>query len=169
MAKKGIKSKENFIKFAEQVWDKNAIIDSDTSRVRDKFLPTLSAIYIGLDRFIEAQNRFDTYQTALKEVKAGKKETHWIWYIFPQMWGLGKSERSKFYAIQNRDEAIAYINNPILRDRLVEITEAVYNSEKTVYEIFGNDAIKVRSCMFLFASVSDIPIFKKMIQKYSWR
>lgn len=85
------------------------------------------------------------------------------------MWGLGKSERSKFYAIQKRDEAIAYINNPVLRDRLVEITEAVYNSEKTVYEIFGNDAIKVRSCMLLFASVSDIPIFKKMIQKYSWR
>ena len=100
---------------------------------------------------------------------AGKKETHWIWYIFPQMRGLGKSERSKFYAIQDRDEAIAYINNPVLRDRLVEITEAVYNSEKTVYEIFGNDAIKVRSCMFLFASVCDIPIFKKMIQKYSWR
>ena len=161
MAQKEIKLNEDFIKFAGQVWEKDAIIDSNIGRVRDRFLPILSAIYKGLDRFIEAQNRFDTYQTALKEVKAGKKETHWIWYIFPQMRGLGKSERSKFYAIQDRDEAIAYINNPVLRDRLVEITEAVYNSEKTVYEIFGNDAIKVRSCMFLFASVCDIPIFKK--------
>lgn len=154
MAQKRIKSKENFIKFAEQVWDKNAIIDSDTGRVRDRFLPILSAIYIGLDRFIEAQNRFDTYQTALEEVKAGKKETHWIWYIFPQMWGLGKSESSKFYAIQNRDEAIAYINNPVLRDRLVEITEAVYNSEKTVYEIFGNDAILKYPTMFQLTQYS---------------
>jgi uncharacterized protein (DUF1810 family) len=154
MAKKGIKSKENLIKFAEQVWEKDAIIDSDTGRVKDKFLPTLSAIYKGLDRFIEAQNRFDTYQTALEEVKAGKKETHWIWYIFPQMWGLGKSERSKFYAIQNRDEAIAYINNPILRDRLVEITEAVYNSEKTMYEIFWNDAILKYPTMFQLTQYS---------------
>lgn len=160
---------ENFIKFAEQVWEKDAIIDSDTGRVKDKFIPILSAVYKGLNRFVEAQNRFDTYQTALKEVKAGKKETHWIWYIFPQMRGLGKSERSKFYAIQDREEAIAYINNPVLRDRLVEISEAVYNSDKTVYEIFGNDAVKVRSCMFLFASVCDIPVFKKMIQKYFWR
>ena len=89
--------------------------------------------------------------------------------IFPQMRGLGTSEKSKYYGIQNRDEAEEYINYPILRDRLVEITEAVYNSDKSVYEIFGNDAIKVRSCMLLFASVSDIPIFKQMINKYSWK
>ncbi|WP_241160064.1 DUF1810 family protein [Parabacteroides sp. ZJ-118] len=57
----------------------------------------------------------------------------------------------------------------ILRDRLVEITEAVYNNEKSVYEIFGNDVIKVRACMLLFASVSDIPIFKKMLEKHCWR
>ena len=85
------------------------------------------------------------------------------------MRGLGTSEMSKFYGINGRDEATQYINHPVLRDRLVEITEAVYNSDKTVYEIFGNDAIKVRSCMLLFASVSDIPIFKKMIHKYSWK
>jgi uncharacterized protein (DUF1810 family) len=75
---------------------------------------------------------------------------------------------SKFYGISDRDEATKYINHPVLRDRLVEITEAVYNNKNTVYEIFGNDAIKVRSCMLLFASVCDIPIFKQMIFKYSW-
>jgi uncharacterized protein (DUF1810 family) len=92
-----------------------------------------------------------------------------MWYIFPQLFGLGKSEKSKYYGIQDREEAKAYINHPILRDRLVEITEAVYNNENSVYEIFGNDAIKVRSCMLLFASVCDIPIFKKMVNKYSWK
>ena len=125
--------------------------------------------YLGLDRFIEAQDKHNTYQTALEEVKSGKKKTHWIWFIFPQMRGLGLSEMSKFYGINGRDEAAQYINHPVLRDRLIEITEAVYNSDKTVYEIFGNDAIKVRSCMLLFASVCDIPIFKKMIHKYSWK
>ena len=75
------------------------------------------------------------------------------------------------YVNDNGDErpAYAYIANPTLRKRLVEITEVVYNSDKSVYEIFGNDAIKVRSCMLLFASVSDEPIFKKMISKYCWR
>lgn len=120
-----------------------------------------------LERFVYAQERM--YEMALTEVKCGKKLSHWIWYIFPQMRGLGTSEMSKFYGISNRDEATEYINHPVLRERLVEITEAVYNNENTVYEIFGNDAIKVRSCMLLFASVCDIPIFKKMIHKYSWK
>lgn len=119
-------------------------------------------MYLGLDRFIEAQDKWNTYQTALEEVKAGKKRTHW--FIFPQMEGLGTSEKSRYYGIRGRDEAIEYINHPILRDRLVEITEAVYNNEKSVYEIFGNDVIKVRS-----ASVSDIPIFQKMLEKHCWR
>lgn len=111
MAQKEIKLNEDFIKFAGQVWEKDAIIDSNIGRVRDRFLPILSAIYKGLDRFIEAQNRFDTYQTALKEVKAGKKETHWIWYIFPQMRGLGKSERSNFmlYKIEMKPSLILII------------------------------------------------------------
>lgn len=112
---------------------------------------------------------WNTYQTALAEVKAGKKVTHWIWFIFPQMVGLGKSETSRYYGIRGSEEAIAYINHPLLRDRLVEITEAVYNNKNSVYEIFGSNAIKVRSCMKLFASVSNIPIFKKMIEKYGWR
>ena len=125
--------------------------------------------HIDLNRFIEAQNKWNTYQTALEEVKKGRKTTHWIWFIFPQMVGLGYSSISKFYGIRGREEAQAYINHPLLRDRLVEITEAVYNNANTVYEIFGNDAIKVRSCMLLFASVSEIPVFKQMISKYNWK
>ena len=170
MAEKEIKSKEDFInQYADKIWDKETLVNPKTGKFYDEYIPTLRALYTGIDRFIEAQNNHNAYQTALEEVKSGKKKTHWIWYIFPQMYGLGISEKSKYYGIQDRDEAFAYINNPVLRERLIEITEAVYNNEKSVYEIFGNDAIKVRSCMLLFASVSDIPIFKQMINKYSWK
>ena len=104
-------------------------------------------------RFVHAQDNggiYDgtaTYAQALQEVKAGHKRGHWIWYVFPQMKGLGKSEISEFYGINGREEAKAYIEHPILRERLVEICEAVLNSETSVYDIFGGDAIKVRSCI----------------------
>ena len=140
----------------------------ENNRPHDFDIPIMRSLYMGIDRFIEAQDKHNTYQTALEEVKAGKKKTHWIWYVFPQRPRPDTSEKSRYYSI-SRSEAKEYIEHPVLRERLVEITEAVYNSDKTVYEIFGNDAIKVRSCMLLFASVSDIPIFKKMIHKYSWK
>jgi uncharacterized protein (DUF1810 family) len=125
-------------------------------------------------RFVHAQDNggiYDgtgTYAEALQEVKAGHKRGHWIWYVFPQMKGLGKSEISQFYGINGREEAKAYIEHPVLRERLVEICEAVLNSETSVYGIFGGDAIKVRSCILLFASVSDIPVFKQIKSKYRW-
>lgn len=166
---KNVNSNEDFVNFICSNVIRDIMVDSKTGRIKDCHLPQLRASLEGLDRFIEAQDKWNTYQTALEEVKAGKKRTHWIWFIFPQMEGLGTSEKSRYYGIRGRDEAIEYINHPILRDRLVEITEAVYNNEKSVYEIFGNDVIKVRSCMLLFASVSDIPIFQKMLEKYCWR
>lgn len=125
-------------------------------------------------RFLHAQDaggiyeNTETYQTALQEIRNGHKRTHWIWYVFPQMKALGHSELSKFYGIDGREEAYAYIEHPILRERLIEATQAILDSDKTVYEIFGQDTIKVRSCMFLFASVSDEPIFKRVINKYHW-
>ena len=125
-------------------------------------------------RFVHAQDNggiYDgtgTYVQALQEVKAGHKRGHWIWYVFPQMKGLGKSEISEFYGINGREEAKAYIEHPVLRERLVEICEAVLNSETSVYDIFGSDAIKVRSCILLFASVCDIPVFKQIKSKYRW-
>lgn len=120
----------------------------------------------GLSRFLIAQAR--DYDKALEEVQAGKKISHWIWYIFPQMNGLGSSEKSKYYGIKGRYEAERYINHPVLRYRLVEITQAVLDNNNSVYDIFGADTIKVRSCMKLFSTVSDIPVFKKMLQKYNW-
>ena len=143
------------------------VIDGD-GKPRDAYKPALHAAYKGLQRFIDAQDKWNTYDKALEEVKNGKKETHWIWYVFPQMKGLGKSDISQFYGIKGREEAKAYIENDTLRTRLVEISEAVLNNEKSVYEIFGQDAIKVRACILLFASVCDIPVFKQIKSKYRW-
>ena len=127
-----------------------------------------------LERFVHAQDSgglYDgtgTYAEALEEVRAGHKRGHWMWYVFPQMKGLGRSELSEFYGIDGREEAYAYIAHPVLRARLVEITEAVLNNEHSVYSIFGADIIKFRACMLLFASVSDIPVFKQIVCKYRW-
>ena len=90
--------------------------------------------------------------------------------IFPQMAGIKgtHSRPALFYGINGRLEAYQYINHPILRKHLVEISEAVLNNKYSVYEIFGDDIIKVRSCMLLFATVSDEPIFKQVINKYHW-
>lgn len=125
-------------------------------------------------RFVNAQDSggiYDgtgTYAQALEEVRAGHKRGHWIWYVFPQMIGLGKSEISEFYGINGREEAKAYIEHPVLRERLVEICDVLLNSETSVYDIFGSDAIKVRSCILLFASVCNIPVFKQIKSKYRW-
>lgn len=120
-----------------------------------------------LNRFLLAQEA--DYEKALAEVKAGKKVTHWIWYIFPQLKGLGHSARSQYYGIDGREEAKEYIEHPVLRERLVEISQVVLNSEYTVYQIFGSDAIKVYSCVMLFASICDIPVFQKLKERYGWR
>jgi len=128
-----------------------------------------------LQRFVNAQDsglvEYGTasYETALREIKEGRKRGHWIWYVFPQMKGLGRSQLSQFYGINGREEAYAYMDHPVLSQRLIEATEAVLNNEKSAYEIFGNDTVKFKSCMRLFASVSDHPVFKKVIQKYSWK
>ena len=128
-----------------------------------------------LQRFLNAQDsglvEYGTasYETALREIKEGRKTSHWIWYVFPQMKGLGRSQLSQFYGINGREEAYAYMDHPVLSQRLIEATQAVLDSGKSAYEIFGNDTVKFRSCMLLFASVSSNPVFKKVIQKYSWK
>ena len=130
------------------------------------------AVNRNLLRFIHAQDSggiYDgtgTYAQALEEVRAGHKRGHWIWYVFPQMKGLGNSEIAQFYGINGREEAKAYIEHPVLRERLVEICVAVLNSEASVYDIFGSDTIKIRACVLLFASVSDIDVFKQIKSKY---
>lgn len=124
----------------------------------------------GAGRGVNEGDEVSSYEQALKEVRAGGKRTHWIWYIFPQMAGIKgtHSRPALFYGIRGRLEAYQYINHPILRHRLIEITEAILDNERTVYEIFGNDTMKVRASVLLFASVSDIPVLKRMISTYRW-
>ena len=121
---------------------------------------------ICIERFYAPSNR--TYDEALQQVKDGKKTSHWIWWIFPQMRGLGKSERSYFYGISGKKEAKAFIDDPILGPRLIEICQEVLKSKTSVYDIFDYDSIKVKSCCKLFAEVSDNPVFKDIIKRYNW-
>jgi len=120
-----------------------------------------------LKRFIDAQE--GDYSTALAEIKHGRKRSHWMWYIFPQIQGLGFSEMSKRYAIKNLDEAEAYINHPLLGQRLIEICTALLDLKSNdAYEIFGTpDDKKLRSSMTLFASLPDAyPVFKSVLDKF---
>lgn len=119
-----------------------------------------------LDRFIEAHN--DDYNRALNEVKTGRKLTHWMWYIFPQITGLGMSETAQYYEIKSLDEARAYLNNELLRSHLIEISSVLlelYTNDPV--EVFGDvDALKLKSSMTLFSYVSDNEIFNKVIDKF---
>ncbi len=119
-----------------------------------------------LERFLDAQ-RFD-YASALAEIKAGQKTTHWIWYIFPQMKGLGHSPNSQYYGITSLDEAKEYLSHPVLGTRLRKITEALLAIEgKSAEEILSRiDAQKVKSSMTLFNAASPGDIFEKVLEKY---
>lgn len=121
-----------------------------------------------LNRFIEAQST--TYDTALEEIKAGQKRSHWMWYIFPQYKGLGNSEFAKRYAIQSISEARAYLHHPILGTRLKEISNALLQLEqRDPTLIFGHpDDMKLKSCMTLFSQVEvgDETIFTKIINQF---
>ena len=121
-----------------------------------------------LERFIKAQNGYDGYATALKEIKNGHKTSHWIWYIFPQMRGLGQSNTSYFYGIISLDEAKAYLENDILRERLIEISSALLENDGDIINIVGYiDSQKIRSCMTLFHQADpNIGIFQKVIDKF---
>jgi uncharacterized protein (DUF1810 family) len=120
-----------------------------------------------LVRFLDAQNKL--YLAALSEIKKGKKESPWMWFIFPQIKGLGSCDTSKFYEIKNVDEAIAFLEHPILGKHLIEITaELIKTDEKTAQDIFGNsDNEKLQSCMTLFASIQNTePLFNNVLDKY---
>ena len=119
-----------------------------------------------LDRFITAQET--VYAQALKEIREGQKRGHWIWYVFPQIKGLGHSYNSEFYGISSKEEAKAYLDHPVLGARLREITLAlVDNNNKTADDILGYpDVLKVRSCMTLFDLVSPNDIFNEVLYKY---
>jgi uncharacterized protein (DUF1810 family) len=120
-----------------------------------------------LNRFLESQDR--VYSNVLSELKSGNKQTHWIWYIFPQLSGLGRSPTSQYYAIKSKPEAVSYLNHPILGARLKECTEILLGIEnKTAREILGRpDDLKFRSSMTLFAYISGPgSVFEKVLEKY---
>ena len=125
-----------------------------------------------LERFLEAQNshRFgSSYEKALAEIRKGRKITHWIWYIFPQLRGLGKSEYSSFFGLENLAEAEAYLAHEILGTRLREITTALLDlPEANILKIVsGVDSVKLRACMTLFTHTENAPaIFEKVLEKY---
>jgi uncharacterized protein (DUF1810 family) len=120
-----------------------------------------------LSRFVQAQER--DYGKALREIRNGRKCSHWMWYIFPQFDGLGFSSTSKFYSIKSRAEAEQYLNHPVLGPRLVECAEAVLEVEgRSALEIFGStDELKLWSCATLFACVAPVgSVFDRLLAKY---
>ena len=121
---------------------------------------------MNLDRFVEAQE--PVHARALDELKAGRKQSHWMWFIFPQIAGLGRSAMAQHYAIQNLAEARAYLAHPLLGARLRECTQATLNIEgKSAHDIFGSpDDLKFRSSMTLFDLASPNGIFRSALEKY---
>ena len=120
-----------------------------------------------LQRFIDAQQR--DYRTALDEIGAGRKRSHWMWYIFPQYHGLGFSPTSVHFAIKSADEARAYLAHPVLGAGLRECVDALLSLDgRSAHEIFGSpDDLKLRSSMTLFAQVSPAgSIFEQVIDRY---
>jgi len=120
-----------------------------------------------LNRFIIAQDK--VYNTVLAELRSGEKRTHWMWFIFPQIEGLGYTSTSIYYAIKNREEAREYWDHPILGPRLLECSEAVLAVQGfTASDIFGYpDYLKLKSSMTLFASVAGSDsVFSRILDKY---
>jgi uncharacterized protein (DUF1810 family) len=120
-----------------------------------------------LNRFVSAQ--VDDYDRALAEITAGRKVSHWMWYIFPQFDGLGFSSTSRRYAIKSEAEARAYLAHPILGPRLVACAEAALGVRgKSAHEIFGSpDDMKLKSCATLFAAVSEKgSIFERLLDRF---
>jgi len=122
-----------------------------------------------LERFVAAQNAGATYDHAVEELRRGRKTSHWMWFIFPQVTGLGRSQMSRTYAISSLEEASAYLQHPVLGPRLRECAATVAGSAAgTAREIFGDiDTQKLRSSMTLFLSADPAePVFRRVLDRY---
>ena len=120
-----------------------------------------------LQRFHKAQE--NTYHNALREIRNGRKTSHWMWFIFPQLAGLGYSETARFYAIRNLEEAELYLQDPILAERLITISKALLQVKgKTAHDIFGSpDDLKLKSSMTIFSRVKGAdPVFGQVLDYY---
>lgn len=130
---------------------------------------------MSLERFIDAQNQAyygtteTTYELALREIRNGRKNEHWIWFVFPQIVGLGGSYNANFYGIKHIAEAEAYLKHAVLGPRLIEISSALLSLDELNLEIVvgHTDKMKINSSMTLFSKVNDAhPIFKQVIDKF---
>lgn len=121
-----------------------------------------------LSRFLTAQDFYSRYKTALEEIRNGRKRSHWMWFVFPQLKGLGHSYNADYYGVAGADEARAYWQHPVLGKRLREITEALLLLDGlSARQIFGEvDAMKLRSSMTLFWNVTGEELFRKVLDKY---
>ncbi len=122
-----------------------------------------------LRRFTLAQDEGETYQAAVSELRAGHKRTHWMWFIFPQISGLGQSSVSRTYAIGSLAEAAAYLADPVLGDRLIECARILTELPgRTAQDVLGGtDAMKLRSSMTLFARAApEEPLFQQVLDQY---
>jgi len=127
----------------------------------------MNALDDGLQRFLDAQD--PVYAGVLEELAAGAKRTHWMWFIFPQLKGLGRSAVARHYGIDSIDEARAYWRHPVLGLRLKECTELLLRAPaQSAHEIFGSpDDLKLRSCMTLFAEVAEEePVFNQVLERF---
>jgi uncharacterized protein (DUF1810 family) len=122
-----------------------------------------------LQRFVDAQDRGGTYDRALAELRDGRKTSHWMWFVFPQIAGLGSSPMAQRYAISSLDEARAYLAHPVLGDRLRESARALTGLDtRSPDEVLGGiDAMKLRSSMTLFMRAApDEPLFARVLDQY---
>lgn len=120
-----------------------------------------------MKKFLDAQKR--DYEQALQEIRAGRKQSHWIWYIFPQLKALGRSDTAQYYGIRDLAEAKEYLSEPSLRAHLIEISEALLALPgNDPHAVMGYpDHLKLRSSMTLFAAAApDIPVFQQVLDKY---
>lgn len=120
-----------------------------------------------LERFLKGQAR--NYDSALREIREGCKRSHWMWYVFPQIQGLGFSSTAQYYAIRDLEEAKAYLQHPVLRERLLEISNALLLLDShNASEVFGwPDDLKLRSSMTLFAEAEpECDVFQKVLDQY---
>ncbi len=122
-----------------------------------------------LQRFVAAQDAGGTYDRATAELRAGRKTSHWMWFVFPQVVGLGYSPASRTYAISSLDEARAYVAHPVLGARLIECATILAGLPgRTAEQIFGEvDALKLRSCITLFiCAAPGEPVFRQVLDQY---
>jgi uncharacterized protein (DUF1810 family) len=124
---------------------------------------------VDLERFVTAQDSRDIYAHAVAELRAGQKTSHWMWFVFPQIAGLGRSGMAQAYAIADLEEARAYLRHPVLGPRLIECAQIVVGlAGRSAGQIFGGiDALKLRSSMTLFAEADpDQPVFAEVIDTF---